>query len=148
MPEAPKAPRAPETPTRRRKTGPGVTGQRLGVLESRLDRKKYAYRWINDDETRLHAKTVEDDWDIITNDGEVASSTDLGSAVSQVVGTHPDGRPKRAYLCRKPRGYFDDDQRTKVREVDEITAHLRRGNDRKGGVQADYVRPGDISITG
>jgi hypothetical protein len=132
--------------TERRRKNTGVTGQRLGVVESMLDREKYAYRWLNDNPGRLMNKTKEDDWDIVFNDGVKEDSTDLGNAVRQVVGTHKDGSPLYAYLCRKPKTYFDEDQSSKHRDLDRQLEEMRRGNDRDGNQQTDYIPRTGISF--
>lgn len=132
---------------RRKKRGGGeLTGTRLGVAKSKLDFEKFVYRWVNDTPGRMHAKTVEDDWDVVMNDGVKEDATDLGNAVSQIVGTAPDGKPLKAYLCRKPRGYFDEDQADKSKGLDEQLNQLRRGNDRAGGSQSDYIPSTGISM--
>lgn len=125
---------------RRKRDGGDLTGQRMGVLKSSLDFDKYAYRWINDlANGRLQAKTVEDDWDFVTNSGVKDDSADLGSRVSTIVGTAADGSALRAYLCRKPKTFYDEDQADKSKELDQQVEQMRRGNDRTGGKQADYV---------
>lgn len=129
---------------RRRRRATGAINQtlgRLGVNPDLLDHDKYAYRFINEEQNgRLFMKTHHDDWDVVMNDGEVKEdNTDLGNAVSIVVGTHKDGSPKRAYLCRKLKTYFDEDQAEKQQVLDEQLEQLRRGNDRHGGAQSDYV---------
>lgn len=140
-------PRAARAEGRRRKVGGGIVGQRLGVSESMLDFNNFAYRWINDAPARLHAKTQSDDWDIVRNDGGVKEdNADLGNAVSYIVGTNKDGSPMRAYLCRKPKTYFDEDQTAKHAELDRQLAELRRGNDRDGQTQSDYVPTSGIRI--
>lgn len=132
---------------RRRKNGSGVIGQRMGVNESLLDFSRFAYRWINDAPARIYSKTIEDDWDIVHNDGGVKeANADLGNAVSHVVGANKDGSPLRAYLCRKPKTYFDDDQKAKLVDLDRQLAELREGHSRGGEVQSDYIRSGGISI--
>lgn len=136
-----------EATRRRRKDRGGVIGQRLGVTESKLDFNNFSYRWINDAPARMIAKTQEDDWDIVHQDGkEIADANDLGSAVSQVVGTHADGSPMRAYLCRKPKAWYDEDQTEKVKMLDSQLSELRRGNSRDGSAQSDYVPNEGIRI--
>lgn len=138
--------RADREKRRRKDRGGGeLTGQRLGVAKSKLDFDKFAYRWINDDPGRIFAKTKEDDWDIVTNDGGVIKedSPDLGSAVSQIVGTKPDGSARVAYLCRKPKTYFDEDQAAKAQALDQQLADLRRGKTSEG--EAEYVPSSGIS---
>jgi len=131
---------------RRRKAETAVAGIRLAVPESVLDHDRFEYRWLNDTPARIHAKTKDDDWDIVTRDGVKEASPDLSNAFRYVVGTNKDGSPLYAYLCRKPRNYFDDDQRTKHRHLDRQLEDLRRGNDREGTTQSDYVPAGGISI--
>ena len=132
---------------RRKQRGGGeMEGRRLGVARSRLDFNKFAYRWINDEPARLFAKTKEDDWDVVMNDGVKDDSPNIGNAVSQVVGTKPDGSALVAYLCRKPKRYYDEDQAAKAKELDEQLQQLRRGNDRAGASQADYVPHSGIRV--
>ena len=137
-----------DTEQRRRKERGGgeLTGRRLGVAKSRLDFEQFKYRWINDAPARIHAMTKEDDWDVVTNDGVKDDSADLGSAVSQIVGTAPDGSALRAYLCRKPRRFYDEDQADKSAALDRQLEQLRRGNDRAGGSQSDYVPNSGIRV--
>lgn len=142
----PGRPRKEET-QRRRKSRHGVIGQRLGVNESMLDFERYAYRWLNDDPARLFNKMKEDDWDVVHQQGgEVKDESDLGSAVSTVVGTKPDGSPLRAYLCRKPKPYFDEDKQAKQAELDDQLEQLRRGMTREGASQSDYVPHSGIRL--
>lgn len=137
---------AQEQGDRRRKSAAGVMGQRLAVNQSALNFEKYAYRWINDSPARMHSKTKEDDWDVVMNVGVKEDSADLGNAVRQVVGTNKDGSPLYAYLCRKPRSYFDQDQKDKHAELDRQLAELRRGNDASGAAQSDYVPASGIRL--
>jgi hypothetical protein len=124
-----------------------LTGQRLGVLRSKLDFDVFKYRWINDSEARFHAMTQEDDWSLVPNDDVKDDSVDLGNAVSQIVGTKPDGSALRAYLCRKPRKWWEEDQADKQAELDEQLQQLLRGNDRHGSPQGDYTPNSGIRIT-
>jgi len=134
---------------RRKKNSGGVIGTRLGLNMSGLDFERFAYRWINDLPARIQAKTKDDDWDIVKANGDRIKSdgADLGDAISQIVGANPDGSPMRAYLCRKPKSYFEDDQREKSEELDKQLAELQRGNTRDGSSQSDYVPNGGISVS-
>ncbi len=143
-----RGPGRPPKERRRRRAASVQTGQRLAVNESMLDKSRFAYRWINDSPARIMMMTKEDDWDIVTNEGGVVKddSTDLGNAVSVVVGANPDGSPLRAYLCRKPKTYWDEDQAAKGAGLDEQLAQLRRGLDRSGASQSDYVPNSGIRL--
>lgn len=133
---------------RRKKRDGGVIGRRLGVNENILDFNKFVYRWINDRPGRLIAMTKSDDWDFVTNDGGVLKedSADLGDVVSQIVGTAPDGSSLRAYLARKPKTFWEEDQAEKQAELDEQLNQLRRGNDKSGAAQSDYIPNSGIRI--
>lgn len=128
-----------------RETGE-LTGVRLGVLASSLDHEKYVYRWVNDAPGRIHGKTQEDDWDVVRKSGVKEDSADMGDAVSEVVGVKPDGSPMRAYLCRKPRKFYDEDQAEKTANLDRQLADMKRGRDRSGAPQADYIPASGISM--
>jgi hypothetical protein len=149
-PGRPRKEEAREERARRRKRADDgeVIGKRLGVRKSALDLRNFAYRWVNDNPARIQAMTQEDDWDLVSNDGdEVKEDTaTAGSAVTQVVGTHPDGSPKLAYLCRKPKTYFEEDQKERQAELDKQLAELRRGATRNGELQSDYIPSTGISV--
>ena len=138
-----------ETQQRRRKSRDSgeLTGRRLAVAKSSLDFTRYVYRWVNDSPARLYAMTKEDDWNVVMNDGVKDDSADMGNAVSQIVGSKPDGSALVAYLCRKPRKFYDEDQKEKSIELDKQLEQLRRGNDRSGGSQADYIPSSGIKMS-
>ena len=140
----------PPKEERRRKSRDSaeLTGRRLGVNKSALDFDRFAYRWINDSMSRVRALTKEDDWDIVTQSGGVVKEdgSDMGEAVSQIVGTAPDGSALRAYLCRKPRRFYDEDQAGKKSDLDVQLENLKRGLSREGTSQSDYVPSGGIQI--
>ncbi len=117
-----------------------LTGQRLAAAKSKLDFAHYAYRWINASPGRIFAKCAEGEWDVVSNDGGVCpDSADIGNAVSQIVGTAPDGSALVAYLCREPKRFYDEDQIKKSQALDAQLADLRRAGDLMGGTLADYV---------
>lgn len=143
----PGRPRKDSHPKRRRKTGPNIYGKRLPVDLSQCDFDNFKYRWINDDEVRLYAMTKQDDWNICAKDGTEIDGSDLGNAKSQIVGVKADGSAKRAFLCRKPKTFYEEDQIEKQTELDKQLEQLRRGNARDGSSQGDYVPSGGISIS-
>lgn len=80
---------------------------KLAIPAEFRDDKAHEYRWINDDNSRVHDLTVEDDWDICKLTGVEASEQDR---VRRPVGSI-DGRPLYAYLVRKPKELYDEDKR-------------------------------------
>jgi hypothetical protein len=134
-----------EAQERRRRRDGGVVGRRLGIADENLDFNTFVYRFVNDSPARLFSKTKQDDWDIVTNDGEaIEDSADLGNAVTRVVGVKPDGSPLMAYLCRKPKKFHEEDAARSQAELDKQLTELQRGNDRFGGSQSDYVSRSSI----
>ena len=133
---------------RRRKEGAGLIGRRLAVNEAELDFGNFQYRWINDDDARMMTMTKYDDWDIVSQSGFVVKedNPDRTNAVTAFVGKHPNGSTKLAYLCRKPRKFYEEDQAAKARELDKQLEQLRRGKAKNGEEQADYVPSGGIRI--
>lgn len=131
---------------RRRKKAAETTGGRLGVNPALLDHDKYAYRFFNDDPGRIVSKTRMDDWDLIPNEGEKEDSTDLGSMVSVIVGAKPDGSPKRAFLARKLKTFYEQDKAEGQKALDKQLAELKRGKARDGSSQSDYVPNSGISM--
>lgn len=132
---------------RRRREFDGAA-KRLGVNTDALDHDRFVYRWINATDARMFEKTVQDDWDIVTQDGGTVKhdATDIGSAVSIVAGTQANGSGLRTYLCRKPRRYFDEDQKKKQDRLDEQLKQLRAGKSAQGEALGDYVPRGGIVI--
>lgn len=152
MKTARKPRKAPDLGERRRKRDLTATtgGKNLGINPDVVDMENYVYRFVNDSPARIHAMTKQDDWDIVTNDGGKVKpdATDLGDAVSVVVGANKDGSPLRAYLCRKPRKWYDEDQKQKQTELDAQLQQLRRGRSARGEVQGDYIPATGITIAG
>lgn len=146
----PGRPRKEDSPRReqerRRRKGNLRAEGRLGCDTSLLDFSRFAYRWINDKPGRIITKTKQDDWDMVPQAGEKEDSTDLGSMVSVIVGTLPDGSPMRAYLCRKPKTFYDEDKAAEQADLDEQLVQLRRGKSRSGEAQADYVPSSGIRM--
>lgn len=123
---APRQDRADQVRTeRRRKAGATVhTGIQLGVDESKLDRRNYAYRLVNDANGRvqqLHGQ----DWDPAPEQA-LLGSTGEGSIQSKHAGSI-DGKSFNAVLMRKPKTMYDEDQAAKQRPLDEMEEAIRRG---------------------
>lgn len=108
---------------RRQDTGP-MAGLKLNVPEE-LKEAGFEYRWINDDDRRIHAKTVEDDWDVVKT--AAIEGTGEGAPVSRVVGKGPAGQPIRAILCRKPTEFYKEDKAKELQAVKEREDAIKRG---------------------
>lgn len=133
---------------RRRRADAGQTaGLKLHVPEELRDRNS-AERWINDDGQRIHAKTVLDDWDIV-KDKDIDGQRE-GTPVKRLVGKGDAGQPLHAYLCRKPKEWYDEDkgkeQDAIKRREEDIRRGAPQGPDGLTGPQA-YVPEGGIRIT-
>lgn len=142
---------------RRRSDTSATAGLKLHVPAEYLD-ENYEYRWINDDAgfgdegervgQRMHAKTVLDDWDIVTTATGVEGQGE-GTPVKRLVGKGEAGKPINAYLCRKPKDWYREDkakeqQRLKERE-DEMRRGAAQGSDALKG-PTSYIPEGGIRI--
>lgn len=76
----------------------------------------YNFRWINDDRNRIHEKTQLDDWDVVE------------SVDARTVGTDREGRPLKAYLCKKPTEFCIEDAARKEADLKEQEMGLIQGN--------------------
>lgn len=109
------------------------------LVPETLKDPNYTYRWINDTAGgRIMDKTQADDWDLVTKsdiskDGYTVNSFDTGDNVKRVVGSQ-DGRPLYAYLCRKPKEYYEADKQAEQAKIDEVEQQILRGqnSDPKG----------------
>lgn len=129
-----------------RKVAQDFGGGKLGVNPALLDTEKYTYRWINDQAARVQIKTKNGTWDLVPAEGGDEANTDLGAMMSRVVGQHPDGSPKRAYLVRKLKEYHEEDLSVRQEALDRGIGHLRRGADKSGQPMSDYVPNDGISL--
>jgi hypothetical protein len=110
----------------------------------------FTYRIINDEPGRIHALTVQDDWDVVTH-AQMGTERDakekgVGSSVEFVVDRQTG---KKAVLVRKPLDYYKAD---KAKEQASITAQMadiksgkHQGPDALAGPNA-YVPTGGINI--
>ena len=135
---------AERQPRRRREDlGPGRR-RNLGVSQEKDP--NFVYRWVNDTPGRLHALTVNDDWEVVTNDGiREAKDKAVGTGVERVV----DRRGTKSVLLRKPKHYYVEDKAKEQAEIDETEKSIKRGESRSPeGLSgpAAYVPAGGIAI--
>jgi len=121
---------ATEQARRRRRTDTSYENHgRLGVNEHLLDRTKFTYRWVNDDNGRIEALTVRDDWDHVRKpELKEEGSKNEGEQVRQLVGSKKDGSPLYAYLLQKPLEFHREDQRKKLAKLDRDDEAMKRGH--------------------
>lgn len=119
-PGRPRTVRDEEIPARRRSAVQMAANNTLAVDESKLDRAKWEYRWIVDENGRLH--------NLLNNDEYYLLSADLGGATNQEgdayrrqVGVQTDGsgKPRYQYLCRKPKVYAEEDRAARQKANDQ-----------------------------
>ena len=123
--------------------------QKLSVPASRKD-PLWTYRWVNDSAMRVHS-LKEQDWEFA--DDEVVASdgrnSGVGTRIERIVNERTTPNPERAYLMRKPKEFYDEDQARKQTFVNEVEEGMKRGKtqDPQGlaGPEA-YVPQGGISI--
>lgn len=91
-------------------------------------------RWVNDVGGRCEL-AEQGGYDFVTDEGTKIGDTavgsgnqDLGSRISRVVGTNPDGSPMRAFLMEIDKDLFESDRNEKQKRLDVIDAQIRGGN--------------------
>lgn len=133
---------------RRRQPGSVVnSGMKLSVDESKLDRKTYEYRFVNDREGRIQRLEAQD-WDIVT-----AAAKPDGSGLGTVQQAHAgvaDGKPYATVLMRKRKDWHQADQKEKSKVLDEFDAAIRRGKSHEkqepGLTGSDVYTPNGVNI--
>ncbi len=103
-------------------------------------RPGFVQRWVNDDVGRIEQfklagwTLVERDADINHNYAGEASAS--GSMASRVVNKSPSASTRKAYLMEIPQEHYDEAQRIKQQELDELEVSF---DPNKGNVMgADY----------
>jgi hypothetical protein len=127
LPQAPQAQPArveAEQKQRRRRSDTSETrNMKLAVPKNLLD-PKFEYRWINDTSSgRIQSKTEADDWDVVHK----LDSANKEVPVVRNVGTGENGQPLKAFLCRKPKEFCEEDRVRKQSAISAQEEDLRRG---------------------
>lgn len=136
---------------RRRRQSDNLAGKRRKLAHGELDRENFAYRWVNDEGSRLHDMTVRDDWEVVHDRSGTlkVDGTGTGTEVSAYVGMGEQGRPVRAVLLRKRKDWYQDDMMAEQRRIDDTESAMRMGA--APGADGDGLRRPDsgeaISIT-
>lgn len=124
-------PRVEATERRRRRRNPGnldvMIQTRLNFIDPSYLDPDYVYRWINDEGGRLRQLTRMDDYDFVTSDmlgdgfDEGAFDQESDGRLRVEVETR-NGKPLYAYLCRKPRAFWEADYDEMVRYREDTMA--------------------------
>lgn len=119
------------TDARKERVPLGVPASRLTVPESEKD-PNYVYRIVNDDDQGRIQRAIAGGYEFVKDPlklgtGTQDGNTDLGSAISRVVGTKPDGKPMRGYVMRIRKDLHESDQAMKQRPLDEFERTIRKG---------------------
>ncbi len=154
MSEAQTSKRADEVRrTRRHERGATVhTGMKLTVDETKLNRKDYVHRFVNDEPGRIQAMTQGGEWDVVEDPGRTIKSDSIGegTSVSVNVGVGAGGAPKRAVLLRKPKWIHDEDKKAKMADLDKTMSAIKQGKPKSADPEVTgdlgYVPEGGISI--
>lgn len=126
----------------------------LGIKRSKLAVKDqdpaYMYRWVNDVGGRI-LDAQNGGYEFVTDakvgEGDVANrNASAGNRISRVVGKTDRGNAITAYLMRIRKEWYDEDQKAKKRQLDEVDAALKAGQSKP--VEKSYVPSQGINITG
>ena len=96
----------------------------------------FATRWVNDTNNRVHMLTNYDDWDFVSTqeisdqDGRanVTPELALGDHVARIVG-QVEGKPLYAYLLKKRKEFYEQDQAEKESDLLEVESQLKRSKE-------------------
>lgn len=134
-----------ETVRRERRWKPGPVGQeglKLHVDASKLD-PNFHYRWVNDKSDRVRQMHAYD-YDIAPT--AKPDSNGLGT-VDSALGGVDEGKPYNMVLMRKARDWFEEDQKRKMKPLDEMDDAIRRGNGKSTDPNAQgFYTPGQNQI--
>lgn len=139
------------TAERRRRNTDALAGKRRKMaVNARLDTESFQYRWANDEGTRIHDLTVNDDYEVVQDRSGTLKidGAGAGAEVAVPVGQGEGGRPIKAVLLRKPRKFYDEDKAAEQRRIDEVESGMKQGF-APGAGQDDktYVPRGGITFT-
>jgi hypothetical protein len=109
-----------------------------------LDQRNQKARWVNDIDDRI-AEKLEQGYQFINKDGSLLVGQDSAGTSSSTDSRvkKPVGRGVVAYLMAIPLDFYNEDQRAKQRENDEIINALKRPG--KGSVSGE-VDYGNVSV--
>lgn len=87
-------------------------------------------RFCNDNKANLQ-KRLRQDWDFVRYQGgeigEGDNPQELGSYYAVTVGSSENGEPMKSYLMCKEKDWYDEDQKLKQKEIDQVDDEIRQG---------------------
>lgn len=111
-----------------------------GGFQTRLDapqKQGMVMRWVNDEPGRIQ-RMHQLGYDF----AERETRTDgQGTRIERIVGTNPNGEPKKAFLMETPDDQFEIGVQEKEERLKPFEAALVAGQDTTGKVQDAYVPP-------
>lgn len=123
---------------RRRQPGTLDRGAQLKLQVPQSVRDKFPnsdFRFINDVGTRMHDKTVADDW----------SKVDESLSKPIPVGTDDRGQPIIAYLCEKPKAYIEEDRKEALKGIAGAEAEIMKGQHNSPDALKDAYVPANAT---
>lgn len=99
-------------------------------------------RWLNDTPGRLQ-DALQGGYQFVSNptakvgEGATNERDPNSQYISRVVGKDASGAPLKAYLMLIDKDLYEQDQKEKLKQVDEIEKSYKRGNDQFGKVGID-----------
>jgi hypothetical protein len=128
----------------------------LGVQRSKMTATNipngYVPRWVNDDPPGRIKAAMESGYTMVNAQGvfigeDIADgNTDLGSAVSIVVGRDSGGQPVKAYLMCIKQEWYDEDQAKKLEAVKDIENQIKTGQVSRTADDGRYIPKAGIQI--
>ena len=101
----------------------------------------FTTRWVNDMNNRVHMLTNFDDWDFVSTqeisdqdgraivgDPNVTPELAPGDRVARIVG-QVEGKPLYAYLLKKRKEFYEQDQAEKESDLLEVESQLKRSKE-------------------
>lgn len=92
-------------------------------------------RWVNDEPGRIQ-RMHELGYDFAARDTRTDGQ---GTRVERLVGTHPNGEPKKAFLMETPDDQYEIGVQEKEERLKPFEEAISRGEDTTGKVQDAYV---------